>query len=283
MRVFVPGHVTFFFSPRPEEGGSIGVGACLDKGVIMEAHRGKKRGDLSGIGREVVYYVSKELEGEVHFSGRAQLPFKHGLGMSGALYLSVLLSKSIELGLGKTIEDIGEIAHSLELRRGTGLGDVIAQIRGGIDIRLKAGGPKTGKIEKLLPRKNYRVSIAPLGELETKEVLRSEKVLSRFRSVGEKLLREFLESERDLELAVELSKYFFEKTKLGKLMEMSDEFHRLGDSLDEKGVTWGISMLGKTIVSISRSGIERRVIRKTISRYVKPIECRIDPCGARVI
>ena len=80
---------------------------------------------------------------------RYLIPVGYGLGSSSAVALS--LSFALDQALGTKLDRslIGQIAHNAEVNCKTGLGDVLASFHGGFEIRVKAGAPGIGSVEKI--------------------------------------------------------------------------------------------------------------------------------------
>jgi pantoate kinase len=75
------------------------------------------------------------------------LPVGQGFGMSGAMTLAALLAAEKGLGLlGGDRDRLVAIAHAAEVEAGTGLGDVVPQAQGGMDLRLSPGAPPHSEV-----------------------------------------------------------------------------------------------------------------------------------------
>ncbi|HKJ59775.1 MAG TPA: sugar kinase, partial [Halobacteriales archaeon] len=71
--------------------------------------------------------------------------------------------------LGRSENDLVRVAHRAEVEAGTGLGDVVAQARGGVPIRLEPGAPPHGALDGVPG--TARVEYLTFGELETESVI----------------------------------------------------------------------------------------------------------------
>ena len=243
VRSFVPAHITAFFVPRvrddPLKSGSLGAGVNLDKGVnvfasietgtlerhIHVAFNGEpvKREDAP-----ISYSVAEELVpadflGEVEIWQYFDFPNGHGFGNSagGALGTALALGHAF----GGTWLKAAQTAHRHEVLNGGGLGDVVAQLAGGIEVRVKAGGPGVGVVDNLF-FEDYRVLVVPLGRLSTREVLDSD-VVKAIEVEGEKALEVLLHDPRPERMML-LSRTFAERTGLlsGELLELAGELDR---------------------------------------------------------
>jgi len=244
VRTFVPAHITAFFVPLfhhdPLKAGSLGAGINLDKGtnVFASIERGtlERHIHIAFNGEPVKrkeavisYSVADELVpndfvGEVEIWQYFDFPNGYGFGNSagGALGTALALSYTF----GGTWLKAAQTAHRHEVLNRGGLGDVIAQLAGGIEVRVKAGGPGIGVVDNLFFG-DYRVLVVPLGRLSTREVLDGDvvKVIEREGKLAlEKLLRN-PSPERMMVLARE----FAEKTGLlsGELLELARELDKV--------------------------------------------------------
>ena len=193
---FVPGHVTAFFSAYPAEdpaaAGSCGAGVTLTHGVeTTVVPRDRPDGseppgqpsapnppillDAVPVPIDVVGDVLSALDvssatAEVRLA--SDLPLGAGFGVSGAAALGTALAANAAFDLGHSTNELVRIAHVAEVERGTGLGDVVAQARGGIPIRTRPGAPGHGELDGIpaAPRVEY----VTFGELSTEAVLAGE-------------------------------------------------------------------------------------------------------------
>ncbi|ASJ10563.1 pantothenate kinase [Thermococcus sp. P6] len=240
IKAFVPSHITAFFVPRfhedPLKAGSLGAGLNLDKGttVLLNVEEGPERHVYVAFNGEPVkkeearisYSVAEELlpgdfMGEVEVWQYFDFPNGYGFGNSGAGALGTALALSHAFK-NKTVLQAAQIAHKHEVLNKGGLGDVIAQLAGGIEVRIKEGAPGVGVADNLF-FDDYRVLVVPLGRLSTKKILDSEVVRAielHGRPALERLLREPT-PERMMALARE----FAEKTGLlsGELLDIARE------------------------------------------------------------
>ncbi|GAB6878711.1 pantoate kinase [Halorubrum gandharaense] len=187
---FVPGHITGFFSAHPAEkpaaAGSRGAGFTLTDGVeVSIVGDGEHGTDDNG---ESADRPTHTLDGETtaigavddvldrlgvpetaHVAVESELPVGAGFGVSGAAALGTALATNDAFDCGRSENDLIRIAHEAEVSRGTGLGDVVAQARGGIPIRVQPGAPGYGELDGIPAR--TRIEYVSFGELSTEEVL----------------------------------------------------------------------------------------------------------------
>jgi len=213
---FVPGHVTGFFTTErdddPTKAGSRGGGIALDDGVEVTVRPADETAvSLDGVDLEMgaVERVLDALEATANVSGETDLPLGAGFGVSGAMALGAALATSAVFDRPLSENELITIAHGAEVQAGTGLGDVVAQARGGIPLRLDPGGPQHNYIDAVPER--TRVEYHVIDELSTEEVLSGEtrtlstagqRALSRV--VGDPTLSSFVRASRQFAREAEL-------------------------------------------------------------------------------
>ncbi|MFX1534362.1 MAG: pantoate kinase [Promethearchaeota archaeon] len=228
-RVFVPGHATCFFSSsydieNPLKTGSIGVGFCTARGsyitVEYEASENERQVQCYEKGKPVNFPVSSEtaleylkkakIHGRVTIYHELGYPIKTGLGMSASGSLGTAMALNSILGTLTPLET-HQLAHIAEVKHHTGLGDVIAQLTGGFEARIRAGGPGYGKIKQF--NVETEILLVFFGPLETTTVLTNEKFHKKANEIGKIYLQEFLK-EPSLQKASMLGRQFCEETNL---------------------------------------------------------------------
>lgn len=166
-RAFCPGHASGIFSVKTQRGqdeakGSTGAGVCLSLGALAEVTLSDGDGAVTvepvdapgGPPDElpVAATAARTLLGEaydkdVRVRTQLQLPLGQGLGMSGAAALSTTMALAGLLEEGRY--EAVRAAHLAELHHLTGLGDVAAQIHGGIVLRRAPGIPPYGSASSI--------------------------------------------------------------------------------------------------------------------------------------
>ena len=246
--VFVPGHITGFFTIEKHEiklkNGSCGAGFLLSKGVrttispcdklIIDVNQGD-----STVIDEVLSIL--EIDANFKITQDIQLPIGAGFGTSAASALSLTLALNEFLNLGYSEELCGQIAHMAEVNLGGGLGDVIAQTGKGLVLRTKPGAPGIGEIKSF----NEKVFIGwkTFGGIETSSVISNPHQNEVITSAGEKYVGLF-EDEPTLENFLDFSQNFSRDIGL-----MSDEVKNLIDYFNSSSDILGSSMamLGNTV------------------------------------
>lgn len=174
--VFVPGHVTGFFTTDPAEdptkAGSRGGGIALDDGVTVTVTTSEERSvTLNDVDIEIeaVDRVLDALRTNVTVQAETPLPLGSGFGVSGAMALGTALGTNVVRDRRLSANELVTIAHGAEVQAGTGLGDVVAQARGGVPLRLEPGGPQDNYIDAISAR--GRIEYHVIDDLSTAAVL----------------------------------------------------------------------------------------------------------------
>ena len=174
-RGYCGGHVTLMFTiedsdPDPVNQGSRGVGICLEDGVEIICRGRGGRGNLDvfftdHIGDSRLYVdswsllsdgVPEVMEYDWEATVKLGLPTGQGFGMSAAG--SVSFCNSIQRAIGIPYEEGHRrslmIAHLVDRKRSSGLGDVTALSAGGVEIRKIPGSPFSGHLLENGPGKS---------------------------------------------------------------------------------------------------------------------------------
>ena len=263
VRAFIPAHITAFFVPAfhddPLRAGSLGAGINLSKGTTVFAsietgtlerhiHVAFNGEPVKRENAAITYSVAGELvpadfTGEVEIWQYFDFPNGYGFGNSAGGALGTALSLSY--AFGGTWLRAAQTAHKHEVINRGGLGDVVAQLAGGIEVRVRAGGPGYGVVDNLF-FEDYRVLVVPLGRLSTREVLDGD-VVKAIEVEGRKALESLLREPRPERMMV-LARGFAEKTGLlsGELLELARE---LDKALSNPS---SMIMLGKGLFALAR-------------------------------
>lgn len=250
--VFVPGHITGFFTIEDHEvslkKGSCGAGFLLSKGVRTTVDESNEleinvnQGDST-----VIHEVLGILEIDTNFkiTQDIQLPIGAGFGTSAASAFSLTLALNDFLELNYPLELCGQIAHMAEVNLGGGLGDVIAQTGKGMVLRTEPGAPGIGKIESF--EEEVFIGWKTFGKIDTSSVISNPHKKEVISDVGLKYL-EFFEEKSSLRNFLDFSYKFADETKL-----MSSEVKELVDYLNSCDDILGSSMamLGNTVFAVA--------------------------------
>ena len=268
---FVPGHVTGFFSAHPADdpaaAGSRGAGVTLADGVRVSVVPADETA-LAFEGRPVemapVERVLDALDATVEVTIESDLPLGAGFGVSGAASLGTALGVNACLGGGRSENELVELTHVAEVESDTGLGDVVAQARGGLPIRLEPGAPGHGRLDGVPARP--RVEYLSFGQVSTAEVLTGD--TTRLSRAGERAL-ERLTDDPTLETLTRASLRFARDAGL-----LTDAAAEVIETVADAGGDAAMAMLGDTVFAfgtdLSDAGYD-------------PDACRTHPGGATMV
>lgn len=259
---FVPAHITGFFEIREHEDplkmGSRGAGVVLDKGIdtgvvvrdsdenlVKVFYDGKECGctTTKSVVKEVLESTCGAYEVEVHHFPKLPVEYGFGLSASGGLGAALALNFALELELD--YRKLGEIAHRAEVRNGTGLGDVIAELSKGMVLRTKEGAPGRGKIS-FMPLDSYVVSFMVGKPLRTKTVLKNRTKKLAINAIGRKCVKEMLKNPTP-ERFMELSKRFTIETGLAQR-----KVEKAIKTLEKAGINGAMCMLGNAVFTLTK-------------------------------
>jgi len=266
---FVPGHITGFFSAHTAtncaQAGSRGAGITLTDGVEVTVTPGSGL-RLNGEVIEVlpVADVCNHLGVEAAIDATTSLPLGAGFGVSGALALGTALAANAVFDCGKSENELISLAHCAEVEAGTGLGDVVAQARGGLPIRIDPGSPSHGRLDGLPARP--QIEYVTFGEVSTEAVLSGD--TDQLTRAGESALSQLLEWPT-LDRFMTLSREFAADAEL-----LTDEVADAIDAVDDAGGDAAMAMLGNTVFAVG-DGLS--------AAGYDPQGCRTDAGGARLV
>ena len=214
--VFVPGHITGFFTIEDHDislkRGSCGAGFLLSKGVKTTISESDKltvevnQGDSTVID-EVLKIL--EIDSDFKITQDIQLPIGAGFGTSAASALSLALAINEYLNLGYSKELCGQIAHMAEVNLGAGLGDVIGQNGEGLVLRVEPGAPGIGEIKSF--KHDVYVAWKTFGGIETSSIIQDPHHKQVISDVGLKYL-EYFEEKPSLRNFLDFSYKFSSET-----------------------------------------------------------------------
>lgn len=268
--LFVPSHITGFFQIIPDldplRKGSRGAGIVLDKGVITDVSiedgdgvdviiNGESDSKLSSITYKTIDLIKERftiVNEKITINHEFQIPVGSGFGVSAACALGTSLGIVNALKLPLTYNRAASIAHLAEIEMKSGLGDVIAEITGGLVLRLKEGAPGYGRTDRILPGRSrgvdeYYIISKTLGEIETSTIIEDHYWQKKINQTGENLLGELLEKP-DIHNFFKLSRRFAEKTSL-----MNSQLKEVVDILEEETLGASMAMLGNTAFALSET------------------------------
>lgn len=297
-KTFVPGHVTGIFRifdnyDDPLRCGSMGAGFSVAIGTVtsvsvvdnptleITTDYNKQRIDAQ-VTKTVIQRMTEEYERtlKVHVDHSSSLAIGAGFGASGAGALGTALALGHMLDPDIEYEKAAGFAHIAEITNHTGLGDVLAQTVGGIEVRLQAGGPGVGKIRNIKYKDSMQVVLAGSSGLETSKVLTNPLSRARINSIGDKLVSRIIDDPR-IETLVDCSREFSEK--IGLRTTRVDQ--ALAD-LDNAGLSnSSMVMLGDSVFCFCNEP-EAKVAQEILLKYWNNSEVfltNIAPDGGRLL
>jgi pantoate kinase len=269
-----PTHITGFFEIRdsaadPLRKGSRGAGVNLTKEVQTEVEVLPEPGIRTLInGREVDARVSRRVaEKLLALSGGSQglavrhvvpVPVGSGFGTSGAGAIGVAMAGSEALGLGLSSLEVYQLAHTAEVELKTGLGTVLGQFCGGLEVREKEGAPGIGGVFRIPLPGNHTVVALHNGPMLTSEFLSNPNYRKKINEIGGAYSDEICRK-RDLDTFLNLAHDFSIRLGLGA------EYLRVMNRARSHGYLLGMAMFGHTLFTIVRENETTeldRLIRK---------------------
>ena len=214
-KAYSPGHITGFFqicdSPKsPLFKGSKGAGVSLNRGVLTEIYIKEQEkmtiqisingtcSDSAIVSEHVIYLFFKKTAIDrkylLKINHIIDIPIGSGFGSSGAGALSLVIALNSIFNTGLTKIEVAQIAHQAEVEKKTGLGTVIGELFGGIEVRIKSGAPGIGKIMQIPCLKPYKVISLIFGPLSTKSFLENEKTRKKVNHFGRILIEKIIKA-----------------------------------------------------------------------------------------
>jgi pantoate kinase len=246
-QAFVPGHITGFFTvdsdPDPTKAGSRGGGLALTDGVTVTVRSAAEPGvSLNGdpVEMEAVDRVLDALDASAQVRGVTDLPLGAGFGVSGAMALGTALAANAAFDRRLSERELTTIAHGAEVQAGTGLGDVVAQERGGVPIRLEPGGPQDNELDGIPARS--RVEYHAIDELSTDDVIGGS--TDALTDAGTRALS-MVVSEPTLERFMQASRQFSREADL-----ITPAVREVVLDVSDAGGTAAMAMLGETVFAL---------------------------------
>jgi pantoate kinase len=270
-QAFVPGHVTGFFTsepdPDPTRAGSRGGGLALTDGVTVTVETGDPGLVVDGdpMAVEAVERVLDSLgvRDRATVSAESDLPVGTGFGVSGALALGTALAANAAFDCRRTENELVAVAHAAEVEAGTGLGDVVAQHRGGIPLRLAPGAPAVNDLDAIPARP--RVEYLVMDELDTATILAD--ATDTLTAAGERALAT-VRADPTLSTFMEASRGFSREAGL-----LTDPVEAVLADVADAGGSGAMAMLGETVVALG-TGLS--------DAGYDPAVCAVHPGGATV-
>jgi pantoate kinase len=264
-KAFSPCHITGFFQIFEESSnllnvGSKGAGVSINYGVesiVTGKETGKNsvnikiNGSLSNsavVSEHVITsYLSRfeELEGyEITVEHAVATPIGAGFGASGAAALSLALALKSAFNLSLSEIEAAQFAHIAEVECKTGLGTVLAETVGGVEVRSVPGAPGIGKVHRLPIKKNLKVVCLSFGSLSTKDILTDKEFKTRINASCLNLVEMLLRKPK-IENFLMYSRRFAEKISL-----ITERVRRVLLETDKNGFVSSMPMFGEAAFTL---------------------------------
>jgi pantoate kinase len=257
IRSWAPGHATLFFAvPQTyedyQEMGSIGGGLNLESGVTTSISLSNEKSvfwndaKINGlVSNTVTRFVEELIDEKINVRITHESNLKTGYGFStsgaGAIGTALGLNQLFDIGLGDM--ELFELAHKAEVLNHTGLGSVVGQITGGIEIRLTQGGPNLCKTISV--PSDSKLIIGFIGPLSTKDVLTSPDQMRLVTKTGiESVEKVRLINNLTLKDMIQVGREFSDSCGLmtNKIRKTIDKL----ESIEETNVT--MAMIGEALI-----------------------------------
>ncbi len=292
---FAPAHITGLFATVRKktylETGSRGAGVSLTHGVIttvnaLKASKWKASIYINKVltNAKVSLKVIKEflnltkVKYDVQVYHDFQVPISAGYGASGSGALSLALALNEILKTGLTKMEAAQLAHIAEVKCKTGLGTVLAETYGGVEIRTKAGAPGIGSLIRI--NSNLKVLSIYFNPLHTQEFLKNNQMLTKIDKIGSILLDKLLKKPSIQNLLL-YSRQFSDELNI-----YTPSLRKMLSYLDRLPQTFTMNMFGEALFSlINEDELQnlRPEIKKSESLGGQIIISNIDNIGARLI
>jgi pantoate kinase len=296
---FSPGHITGLFQICDQTTdlllkGSRGVGVSIGNGVTtkvslksspkssFEIRINETPTNSAKVSEHVINSFLSHVgeDYEIFVDHEVTVPIGSGFGSSGAGALSLALALNEALNLGLSRIETAQIAHVAEVKCKTGLGTVIAETFGGVEIRVEPGAPGIGEIKPIPVNDDYVVVCLTFGNLSTKKILSDEKIRHRINKCGKKLIDKLIAHPNPNDF-MGFSRSFAEELGL-----ISSRMRKVLVETDSIGIACSMAMLGESIFSlIKRNETEEifKVFRRHTPSKNSAFITEIDFKGARLV
>jgi len=297
---FAPCHITGLFHMFDQTAdalyaGSTGAGVCLELGAqtTVNIRKGAKfsvrvrinnhTADAAQVSKHVVTtFLSRFSEMrnyEIAVEHHVGTPIGAGFGTSGAaaLSLAIALNEAFDLGMPKI--EAAQIAHTSEIECRTGLGTVIAETFGGLEIRIKPGAPGIGEVKRLSVPENTEIACLAFGPLSTRKILTDKATRTRINRIGGKLINELVEKPTIINF-MRLSRQFAEHVGL-----VTEKVRYILDAMDQAGIVCSMPMFGESVFTVTCEENVGQILGLFRERGPngRTIVSKIDREGARLL
>ena len=296
---FSPAHITGIFQihdgyQNPLLSGSKGAGFSIARGVITKvkveaSNKPEYQIRINGKPTQSAFVSIRVLKAFTAMVDRdvfitvehdVDVPIGSGFGSSGAAALSLALALNEALGTGLSRMKAAQIAHIAEVECRTGLGTVIAEEAGGLEVRLKPGAPGLGEVVNIPVHGSDLAVCLHLGPISTRGLLSRPRFKERVNRSADDLLIQ-LTLQPSVERFLEASRRFADNLGI-----ITPRVRRVLNETDREGYLCSMAMLGETVYTIARRD-EAEALVEIFRRYASfkddVIVEDIDRDGAKLL
>lgn len=273
VKAFSPGHISGYFSrimgETPEDTGSIGAGLVLSQGVTATVEQSEETEVLvvaDGVQRSGSPPIEEALERmgvSAHVRTESLLPIGSGFGLSAASLLATISAADELFSLSMGMSEIARLSHEIEVMHGNGLGDVAAELGGGLVCR---NAPGIRGVTQRLPVHDEQIAIISLSPISTQQVLSSPESMKRVASAYPG------RSPVDIDDFFNLSRQFAEASGL-----ITDPVRAILSACDDANLPASMTMLGEGVFA---SGEEAEAV---LSQFGKVFVTSVADDGPTII
>lgn len=261
-QVWAPNHITGFFYSNDENNplkrSSLGAGVNLSRGTttFIEATPSSQNEISVFINTQptnapLTHWLVKSFQKKytnrkykLEINHTMEMPVSAGFGTSGSGALSTALALRNACGIDISDEECYQLAHIADVETKGGLGTVMAEIAGGLEMRVDFGGPGIGKVETIPLDKDYNVIILYFGSYKTLEALSDTTLMNKVLKYGKQCVIDLLK-EPSVENFLELSQWFTQKLGI-TTKQVSDIINKM----KRKGFICSMPLFGESVFSI---------------------------------
>ena len=290
---WAPNHITGFFYSKmendPMQSSSLGAGVNLMRGTTtqVEAHPSSQNEVSVFINDErsnaelslwlVDKFFEKYLKDNyiINIKHTMEMPLSAGFGTSGSGALSLALALRKVFNREISDEKCFQLAHIADVENKGGLGTVIAEIAGGLEIRVAFGGPGIGKVETIPLEEDYKVIVLYFGPYQTTEALSDKNLMDKVHSFGKNCVDTLLK-DPSVERFLELSHWFVKKIEVAT-GQVSDIIKKM----ERNGFLCSMPLFGESVFSIQTTK-KAHELRNILQEYGKVYFSDISTGGPHV-
>lgn len=293
-KAFSPGHITGFFEAPHGQGanplhrGSKGAGFSLSRGITTTAYVYEGRGSrvlINGkpakageteVSQWVIdqYLRRAERPYFVKVEHEIDIPVGFGLGSSGAAALSLSYALNEAFGSRLNIAEAAQVAHEAEIACRTGLGTVVAEYRGGFEMRRTAGAPGVATVDSIA-LDGYKAVVLCMAPISTKAFLANR--MSEINGLGGKML-EKLAGSRNVGDFLGMSFQF------AQTLGLTDGQCRAPlEALKARGFSASVALFGQTVFTLVPEEKADEAADALSGFGGTLLVCDVDGRGARVL